>query len=324
MRAGNGQVLVADIGGTYARCAIAELGEGGVALGPVQVQESAPHGSLDRLLSDYLRSMAHPPRRACLALAGPVRNGKAHLTNLGWTVDGARLAQALGFEQVILLNDFAALAYAVPGLTPEETMVVKPGTAQKQAPISVMGAGTGFGVAQLVPDPGGHALVATEGGHASFAPGDALEVKLWQKLRETSDRVSIEMLLSGDGLATIHQTLQSFDGVAERLMPEEICLRALEDAGSPSGRSLDLFCNILGTVAGDIALIHGAAGGVYLAGGVLTKNAGALKQSRFVERFKAKGVASSYVENIPVYLIRAEHAALRGAALWFASHRRAG
>jgi glucokinase len=181
-----------------------------------------------------------------------------------------------------------------------------------------MGAGTGFGVAHLVPCADGHALVASEGGHAGFAPANEDERRLLDWLAARHGRVSIETVLSGSGLVEIDAALHEFSGIHARHTPEEIAQRTAADPHSISAQALEKFCNIFGAVAGDIALVSGARGGVFLAGGVAMRNREALKQSRFAERFADKGAMSDYVSGIPVYLITAEHAALKGAALWFA------
>jgi glucokinase len=313
-----GRVVVADIGGTNARCAIATLDGSRVTLERLEVRASTGYSSLAALIAEYLRSISSPPEYASLALAGPVRNGVAHATNIGWDVDETSLARELRLARVFLLNDFAALARAIPSLEPENLIAVKDGDAAPEGPISIMGAGTGFGAALLARCEDGYSLIATESGHASFAPSDALEMRLWEYLRADAAHVSIEMLLSGTGLSTIYAALYAFRGQKRHRSPEDICRRAAENPNSVSAEALRLFCDIFGATAGNIALTQGATGGVYLAGGVLMKNHDSLRQSNFAARFAAKGVMSPYVAKIPVKLIRSERAALRGAALWFA------
>jgi glucokinase len=314
------RVLVGDIGGTNARLAMARVASGRVTLETIRVHSTSGHGSLAELITVYCADTGMRPRGACFALAGPIRDGAGNVTNVGWKVDARELEQSAGLERVLLMNDFAGLANAVPSLGEDELAVVKSGVSQRSEPISVMGAGTGFGVALLAPCGGRYSLVPTEGGHASFPPIDDLELRIWQLLRRKSPHVSVESILSGPGLAALHEALHALDGVERRRTPEQICSRAAEDPTSTSARALTLFCNIFGSVAGNIVLTQGALGGVYLGGGVLMKNSAALFASNFVERFSAKGVMSPYLEQVPIWLIRAEYAALKGAALWFADH----
>lgn len=317
-----GRLLVGDIGGTHARFAIATVAKGEAALDFVEVKASEKFSRLEDAILDYAKDKKLPGR-ACLAVAGPVSNGRGRMTNLDWLLDAEALARECGFSRVTLVNDFAALAFAITRLNKTERETIKTGTARPDGPISVMGAGTGFGVALLVPDLNGYRLVSTEGGHAAFAPSDESEARIWKKLRQTHEHVSIETLLSGNGLSALHEILTALDGRDEKRTPEEIAQRAAEDECSSSAKTLGLFFDILGSVAGDIALLHGATGGVYLAGGVVSKNEVWLKRSRFAERFSAKGVMSPYVADIPVYLVESQYAALRGAALWGAKQNRA-
>jgi glucokinase len=313
-------ILVADIGGTNARLAIARVVGGGVTLDRILLRKSRSFRRVSALAAEYAAEIGNLPPVACLAIAGPVSGGSGKVTNADLVADTEELRRDLGFNRAFLINDFTALANAVPHLTPNEVTMVKLGEAMGGRPISVMGAGTGFGCALLAPCGGHYELVATEVGHSSFAPTDELELKVWQWLRERLGRVSVESVLSGAGLALLYQALREFDGVKETRSPREISREAAEGPDSSSARAFELFCNIFGGVAGDIVLTQGAAGGVYLGGGVLMKNAAALMRSRFSERFSAKGVMAPYMERIPVYLIRSEYAALKGAALWAAAH----
>jgi glucokinase len=315
-------VLVADIGGTNARLARARVSpDGKVALDDIVVRRTREQSSIAALIAGFSGKVGALPSTACLAIAGPVSDGGGRVTNADLEADAARLQRELGFDLVLVMNDFAALANAVPKLSPDEILQVKEGEAKPGEPISVMGAGTGFGCALLPPCGGRFGLVATEGGHASFAPTDATELRLWEWLKAREERVSVESVLSGRGLALLYSALCEWDGGKDKRYPEEISREAARDPSSPSARALDLFCNILGSVAGDIVLTQGAAGGAYLGGGVVMKNSAALMKSRFVERFSAKGGISRYLERIPVFLIRSEYAALKGAALWCAEHR---
>jgi len=309
------RLLVSDIGGTHARFALAAVSDRGVVLDAVEVRETSAFASLASAIADYAKDKPMPPQ-ACLAVAGPVAEGKSRVTNVGWELDAERIARESGFARVELMNDFAALAYSVAQAGGIGSETIKSGTPKPDGAISVIGAGTGFGVALLAPCGKNYALVPTEGGHASFAPADAFEARIWAALKKTHEHVSTETLLSGSGLSGLYEILTGFEDEARTNSPEEISHLAAEDENSAAAKTLTLFFGILGSVAGDIALLHGAKGGVYLAGGVVTKNETWLRRSDFLRRFGAKGAMAHYVADIPVSLITDPYAALNGAALW--------
>jgi glucokinase len=313
------EILVADIGGTHARFAIARVSPGHrVTLTDARVPESRSHAGPGHAIRAYAADRALPAA-ACFALAGPVKGGTGKLTNLGWSVEAEALKRECGFSRVLLVNDFAALGAGVSYLEESDLALVKDGKAVEDAARSVMGAGTGFGATLLAPASGVYVPVPTESGHISFAPTDAWELRLVEYLMASEPRISVEMLLSGPGLSRLHRALRTFSGKAPRHRTAvEIGKRACEKPDSASARALEVFCNIFGSVAGDLALSHGARGGVYLAGGVLRKNQDALMRSAFAARFTNKGPMSDYARAIPVFLIRSDEAALKGAALWFA------
>ncbi len=208
-----------------------------------------------------------------------------------------------------------------PELPEPDTVLVRAADGQAGAPISVIGPGTGLGVALVLDEPGGLITVGTEGGHMAFAPGNALEVALWQHLAERHEFVYAELLLSGDGLCRIHDFLvaEHGDGSAG-LSAADITDAAL--AGDAScERTVMMFLAVLGSVAGDVALCHGALGGVYLGGGIVRRVIPLLERSEFCDRFLAKGRMHDYLADIPVRLITAEQIARRGAARLFQQHR---
>jgi glucokinase len=312
------QILVADIGGTHARFALAAHSEtDGMILSELRVLDSGAYPSLAAVTKAYLNTLdGKRPDTACLALAGPVRGARAHLTNLGWSADSAELEATLGFSRVTLINDFGALARAVPHLEAHEIQTIKHGTPDPHGPISVMGAGTGFGLSLLIPRQDVWDLVATEGGHQGFAPETTFERRLWDHLSAQSTHVSVERVLSGAGLSQIHAVLAAEDGATLDPIEADVISRAAEAGDERAIRALECFCDIFGSVAGNIALTQGATGGIYLAGGVLEKNPHMLEKSAFVRRFRDKEAMADYLDAIPVCLIRSPYAALKGAALW--------
>lgn len=309
-------LLVADIGGTNARLGLARrhAQRNGIAIDAIEALRCADYADLGALIETYLQRIdGDRPRAACLAIAGPLQGDVGMLTNIGWRVDGAELARRLGLDRVRLLNDFGALASSVPYLAPADLFDVRAAT-RVPGPISVVGAGTGFGVALLVPSAhNGWDLVATEGGHVSFAPTTQRERRVWEFLRGDEQHVCVEHILSGTGIVNIYSALA---GASTDLTPDEISQRA--QAGDACAReTIDVFCGAFGSVAGNVALVHGARGGVFLGGGILPKLLPLFDPAAFCTRFDAKGIMADYVKALPIQLITAEFPALTGAAAWF-------
>ncbi len=311
----NGSILVGDVGGTHARFAIVDAS--GDAPWRVRERQDLDQNfpTFSAALHDYFeRTSVEVPAAAAIAVAGPVTAGTASFTNRGWQISEAELKQ-FGFRHALLINDFAALAIAVDVLEEQDLRSIGPerrGLAQ--GTISILGAGTGFGVSCLARYGDRIVPMATEGGHMGFAPGNQEELAELNAMWTQFGRVSIERVLSGPGLENIYQTLEQLGGrEAASLTAAQIGANALN--GEPHCRAaLTMFCAIYGAVAGDIALAHGAQGGVYIAGGIAQKIEGFLAQSAFRARFESKGRLSAYVAAIPTKLIVNGDAALLGAA----------
>jgi glucokinase len=312
---GNSQVLVGDVGGTHARFAIVDTGAEPFSVSHRLELTDDSFSSFGEALKTYLnRSGAAQPDAAALAVAGPVTNGSVKFTNRGWEMSEDQLRGA-GFAHALLINDFAALAFVLPQLKPEQLHTIGPELPGLDgAPVTVLGAGTGFGVACLARYRGRSVPVATEGGHMSFAPHGDAEMAVLGMLAKRFGHVSIERVLSGPGLENVYGALEEIAGrKAEDLSAEEITKRG-EAGEGPCRDALDLFCSVYGAVAGDFALAHGARGGVYLAGGIAAKIESYLEASDFRARFEDKGRLSYYVQPIPTKLIVEENAAFLGAA----------
>jgi glucokinase len=315
-------IIVADVGGTNGRFGIARFSHDGVELEHTMKYSNEGLAGFSDLLALYLEELGDAaPRAACFATAGPSDGRRGLLTNLDWTLDAAALERQFGLDEVLFVNDFKALARMAPELPEDGSIPVKTGEKAASAPISVIGPGTGLGVALVLPEAGGPVTIGTEGGHMSFAPGNDLEVALRNHLAREHNHVYAELLLSGKGLCRIHDFL-----VAERgdgnagLSAAEITDAAL--AGDESClASVQLFLSILGSIAGDVALCHGALGGVFLGGGIVRRVVPLLEHSGFCERFVGKGRMRDYMDAIPVRLITAERVARRGAARLFQQHR---
>ncbi len=305
-----------DVGGTHARFAIVD------ASGPPPWRIRA-RGDLEKAFptfDDALRSYFEQspdtvrPASAVIAVAGPVTRGTAQFTNRGWTISQSDLTR-FGFRRALLINDFAALAFAVEMLAPQDLRPLGPDLqGEPSATISIVGAGTGFGVSCLARYGDRIVPMATEGGHIAFAPNDAAELAVLQALWTQTGRVSVERLLSGPGIETLYRTLEQIAGrTPAPLAAADITARATQrDPGCQA--AITMFCAIFGAVAGDMALAHGARGGVYLAGGIAQKIEPFLTAGLFRSRFESKGRLSPFVQAIPTRLIVNPDAALIGAA----------
>ncbi len=270
------------------------------------------------VIQKYLTKHNLTPEAACLAVAGPVSNGKAYLSNIGWHLSEEKLTELFSLQSVKLVNDFAALARSVTTLAEKDLCTIKPGKAKDGGAIAIMGPGTGFGSAILVPNKTGHTIVPTESGHISFMPEGKLEMDVWTMLNDTLDRVKVETLLSGSGISRIYKALcQINDKAPASIEPSVISEMALTGEDPLCLETLNIFCAILGSIAGDLALAQGATGGIYLGGGILPKIEPILKKSVFLKRFCNKPPVSDLLNDIPIQLISSHDAALFGAGLIF-------
>ncbi|MER2531910.1 MAG: glucokinase [Candidatus Competibacter sp.] len=305
--------LIADIGGTNARFALA-FPDG--RIGSECILSGADYPDLIQAAAAYLREVAGPrPRRAAVAVATPISGDWIQFTNSPWSFSTEAARQALGLEQLLIINDFTALALALPLLGPDERRQVSEGTAVEKAPIGLIGPGTGLGVSGLVWS--GHHWIPleTEGGHVTFSACDEREWAIYRVLQRRFDHVSPERLLSGPGLVNLYTTLAELEGwSAEDLVPADITDRALTGSCRHCVEVLELFCGMLGTAAGNLALTLGARGGVYIGGGIVPRLGDFFDRSAFRARFEAKGRFSDYLATIPSWVITAANPALRGVA----------
>ena len=309
-------LLVGDVGGTNARFALAHMVNGKPVLENHQSFPAAEHPTFLGGVKAYLDGCDTKPTGGVLAVAGPVTNGEIDLTNSPWAVSETALS-GLGLKPVRLINDFEALAWGAPVVPATELASLGgPEAGDPKSAIAVLGPGTGFGVSALARDiHGAEIAMPSEGGHACFAPGDAVEDEILRILRKRYDRVSIERLICGPGLLNMHRALAEIDGRETHIDdPAQITEQALEDPRSRCGATLARFCAILGAVAGDIALTTGSRGGVYIAGGIAPRILPFLQASPFRERFERKGRFQDYMAAIPTNVILHKHAALLGAA----------
>ena len=307
--------LVGDVGGTNARLALVD-GEGHIR--HPKTYAAADYGSLTEVIAVYLETTTgrKRPPRAALAVAGPVVDGEIEFTNLDWRISEGELVGTFEFESARLLNDFAAQALAAPLLDADDLRRIGPELRGAQgAPIVVLGAGTGFGVAGLARSDRGDVPIACEGGHAAFAPNDDVEAEVLKILRRRYERVSIERVLSGQGIFDLYRALGEIGGIDAPLADEkQVTAAGLGGGDALSLQTLDRFCAILGSVAGDIGLTYGARGGVYVSGGIAPKLIDRIMTGEVRRRFEDKGRLSDYMADIPTALIVHPYAALVGSA----------
>ena len=309
-------LLVGDVGGTNARFAIATMANGEIVLDHHESFPAEQYPTFLKGVAAFIDGCEVKPTGGVIAVAGPVTDGAIDLTNSPWAVSESEL-QTLGLLPIRLINDFEALAWGAPVVPSSDLAHLGgPEAGDPHSAIAVMGPGTGFGVSALARDlHGKEVALPSEGGHASFAPGDAVEDEILRILRERYDRVSIERLICGPGLLNMHRALARIEGRETHIDdPARITTEALENPNSECGATLARFCAILGAVAGDVALTMGARGGVYIAGGIAPRILPFLRASPFRERFERKGRFQDYMAEIPTWVITHKHAALLGAA----------
>ena len=307
--------LLADIGGTNARFAL-ETTPG--RLDEVRVLPCADYPTVADALRAYLALpgvAAHGTvHEAGIAIANPVDGDLVRMTNHHWQFSIEALRQACGFERLLLVNDFRAMAMSLPGLTEAERRQVGGGSA-RHGVIGLLGAGTGLGMASLVPSSAGWIAVDSEGGHNTFAPSDERELDILRFAWRAFPHVSAERLLSGIGIDLIYRALAERAGeTALPLSVPEIIARAIGGNCPRSSETVECFCAMLGTVTGNLALTVGAVGGVYVGGGIVPRLGALFDRSAFRQRFEQKGRLADYLAQIPTYVITAEFPGLLGMA----------
>lgn len=316
-------ILVGDIGGTNARFALASRRDGKLNIEHFEKLAGDGFGSFDEALQQYLDQIGAEVSEACFALAGPVENQEVTLTNRGWHVSAGSLKESFGFQDVCLINDFHAMARAVPEFEYDSFDCIFPGTPKPGAPVLVTGPGTGFGVATLLSEPKGRwRVVSGEGGHMAYAPRTDMEHALARLLMRDHGYVSNELVASGSGLDEVHAAFcEIFGRPRVELTPEEMRERA--DSGDKLFQTLiEVRALAVLGAAGDLVLANGALGGVVLAGGVSERISDFLKTAAARQRFVTRGPMSHYLEDCPVWLMREQVAPLIGAAAYYEQHKR--
>jgi glucokinase len=317
-------VLAGDVGGTNARLALVDVSPTRATILDRQDFPSPKYPGLAEIVTEYLGKVGGQPTNACFGVPCPVVDGVCKLTNLSWTLELGSFRKQTGLKDALLINDFAAVGHAIPLLGPEDVIPIRVGKPEPKSAIAILGAGTGLGQGALVWDGVRYRVVASEGGHADFAPRTEEEMSLLRFLLTQFKRVSWERLVSGPGLVNIYHFL-----VASGYAPESAAVKAEMESGDPGAvittramagtdpicdHALDLFASIYGAQAGNLALIYRALGGVYLAGGITPRIASRLTRGEFMAAFGNKGRLSRMLEPVPVNIIVHSAPGILGAA----------
>jgi len=313
--------LVGDIGGTNARFALWR----NARLEAVRVLATADFATPELAVEYYLASLGLAPGSvgaACLACAGPVKGEQFVFTNNHWRLGRRDFCGALQLDELLLINDFAAMALGMTRVAEAQRRTICNGAAETGAPALVIGPGTGLGVGGLIMRHGRCYPLETEGGHVSFPPGTPEEIRILEILSEQFGRVSNERLICGPGLVNIHRAVCEMAGIDPgQLQPVDVTARALH--GDPQAmRTVDVFCAVFGAIAGDLVLTQGAWDGVFLTGGLTPKMLDSLQHSGFRQRFEHKGRFSSIMARVPSLAVMHPHAGLLGAAAYAADAER--
>ncbi len=311
MRGDPDQVLLGDIGGTNARFAILADDR----IGAIETLAVRDYPRFADSLAAFLSR--HPEARAFtrlfLACAGPIENERCELTNSSWVIDAAELRASFNRATVRVFNDFEALAWSLPILESSYLFTIGNGDGDRKASMAVLGPGTGLGVACHVLNPAGEIVIASEGGHATLPATCRREDAIIEYLRNRFGHVSVERVLSGDGLVNVYEAIAAIDHLsAAQRSAASITVGAVEGGCPICREALDLFCATLGSVAGDVALTFAAKGGVFIAGGIAPRIVEYLRDSQFRTRFESKGRSKSYLANIATSVIVCREPAFLG------------
>jgi glucokinase len=305
------RTLLGDIGGTNARFAVLS----GNTLGPIDHLPVSHYRSMIDAVEGYLGRRRDRSRinAAVFGVAGPVEGGRCVLINSQWAIDAAELRAASGFKSVSVINDFEALAHALPHLNGRDVKPLAAGKPSQGESMAVLGPGTGLGMAGVIRREGRATIIPTEGGHTTLPGATSREDAVIAHLREKFGHVSAERALSGPGLENLHAAIAAIGGIVVSSRTAAEITREALDRGCPvSLAAVDMFCAMLGTVAGDLALMFRARGGVYIAGGIAPRIVDLLARSEFHARFVAKGRFQPYLESVPVAVIVNPDAAFLG------------
>jgi glucokinase len=322
--------LLADIGGTYARFVLEPAPGVFEHAASLRCEEHADfHAAVSAYLQGLPAALAGGIEHAAIAIANPVEGDEVRMTNYHWQFSSEQMRQRLGLLTLVVVNDFTALAMALPRLAPSQRRQVGGGQVRTHSVVGVLGAGSGLGVSGLIPlgdtSGAGYVALGTEGGHASFSPRDEREITILRYGLTQFSHVSFERLLSGPGLELIHRALSepAHGAPPEALAAPEITRRALAGSDAVCRAALEAFCAVLGTAAANLAVTLGAFGGIYIGGGIVPRLGAYFDRSPFRARFEDKGRFSAYLQGIPTYVVTAEQATFVGVSAILAEQLRA-
>jgi glucokinase len=312
-------ILAGDLGGTKSNLGLFDARDGKLARAAYKRFASQKHSGLEEMVQDFLRETGAKVTASSFGIAGPVVDNKVHGTNLPWGVDGGAIARQLGLARVRLLNDLEAAGFGIGVLEPQDLETLYAGDSVPQANRAVIAAGTGLGEGVLYWDGKQHLPMATEAGHSDFAPNTARQAELWQFLKARYEFVSSERILSGSGFQRVHEFLDKsvrhpgFDDGAKD-PAAEITRLGLSGECPVCVATLDLWTEIYGSEAGNLALRTVALGGIYIAGGIAVKILPKLREGRFAAAVRHKEKLSDFLARIPIHVVLNEDCPLLGAA----------
>ena len=318
-------ILAGDIGGTKTNLGLFTRGKRRPVLKVLETYASPESSNLENIIDRFLERHEVSISNACFGIAGPVKNGRCKTTNLPWDVSERKLKNRFGWNQVLLVNDLTASAYAIPSLTKRELFPLNQTKTASKGNLGLIAPGTGLGTALMIWKDSQYVPVPSEGGHADFAPKNKAEIDLWQYLHQRLGHVSMERVLSGPGLFIIYCWLKyTGQGVEPTWLtqkmneddpPKVISEAALVERQPLCVKALDLFVSIFGSAAGNLALTGLTRGGIYLGGGIAPRILPKLQEGPFMRAFVDKGRFSGLLSQIPVQVILNDRAALIGAAV---------
>lgn len=305
--------LIADVGGTNIRLATVLNN----VIENIECFKCADFDSLESVTAHYIDKNSLSIEDACFGIAGPVVGDVFTMTNLGWSFSSKSVQDALNINQVHFINDYTAIAMSLASLDNKQLTTIHAGQQDIDAPRVVCGPGTGLGVAQLVKVNGFYQCISGEGGHSDFAPTDLRQLKLLESLMSKFERVSVERLLSGQGIVNIYQSLASIDGIdAQAFDASQISLAYIKKNDPLCVETMEVFYKVLAQYLGNMVLTSGAFGGVYIAGGIIPRIIDVLDKQDFVNAFSRKGRFTNYVLTAPIYLITEPQPGLIGAKVY--------
>jgi len=314
--------LIADVGGTNIRIALLD----GQAQHHLECFKCDDFDSLEAVVSQYLSNKNEVTvADACFGIAGPVHGEIFTMTNLGWTFSVASLKDAIGFNNVHFINDYTAISMSIPQLKDDDLSTLYAADGEPDAPRIICGPGTGLGVAQLIKVDGYYECISGEGGHAEFAPNSLRQLNVLAALMAKFEHVSVERLLSGQGIVNIYQALALTDKIdPQQFDASQISQRFIKKSDALCVETMELFCDVLAQYLGNMVITSGAFGGVYIAGGIMPRIFQHIDKERFINSYSRKGRFKDYVLRAPIYLITQAQPGLIGASVYLSQKKQKG